>query len=378
MAALYSLLTCILVALWAIRPGTCAPKQYTIGLFCLAVDHEMEKLIHARLKATSPDSPRYGDLLKTLCRIPSTYMKFLNLRGISFVPIFYNNNEKAAYLDQMDDIDGVLLIGGTVYAKYKPIQLGEEESGYSAYRLDTSPYNEYYDTVAKIIEKAKAINDGGRKFLLIGVCVGFQSIIMADTKFKPQLYLIKNSNHQRPIYFDLPTGDNSSSRIKAFIGPENAELFASHSSAFFFHNYGMSLDNFVADPGIYTDYVPVATFRMDTAKQPRDFVAAYEHRRYPFFGLQFHPEKILFETHPSMSKLERNDVTTQLSALFVDFIYSELDTGAAGRAVPLDHIQKYSCPRYKFYDLMIFHEVFVYDCLDFLGRNWNEPPATAK
>ena len=372
------LLGFLIILISAIKADLLTPKQYTIGLFCLAIDHEMERVIREKLKSESEDSPRYTELLKSLCRIPSTYMKFLNLRGIKFMPIFYNNNDVNVYMEQMNYIDGVLLIGGTVYTNYQTIQPINEKSDYRIFRLEPSTYNEYYEAVNRIVKKAKEINDGGRKFLILGICMGFEGLLMSETNFKPKLYFIKNNNYQRSINYQIPIVNNSMSKLKQFIGPENSKLFAENNAAYFFHNYGVSLENFITDPEIYNKFMPVATFQVDNTKQPIDFVAAYEHRKYPFFGLQFHPEKILFETNPAMKNLVKNDLTSQLSTLYIDFIYSELQNGAAGNPVPQDYIKKYSCPRYPFIDLLIFHEVYVYDCLNFLNRNWTFIPAVYK
>ena len=44
------------------------------------------------------------------------------------------------------------------------------------------------------------------------------------------------------------------------------------------------------------NYYPVAIFHKDPNKNPKNFIAAAEHKRYPIFVYQHHPEKILFET----------------------------------------------------------------------------------
>lgn len=367
----------VLIAICTVKTQTADSKQYTIGIFCLAIDKMMEDIVTRMLKTESPDSPRYTDLVKSLCRIPSTYMKFLNIHGVKFIPIFYNNNDVNVYLDQMDHLDGVLFIGGTVYTKYEYVTGLNKKTEYSVVKIDTAPYNEYYDVVRKIVRRAEMINDGGRKFLILGICVGFEGLLMSEAQFTPKMSYINNLNQQRTIYFDIPNMSNSESRIKRFLGPENTRLFAENASAYFFHNYGVSLDDFNSIPEISRNFMPVATFRVDSAKTPLDFIAAYEHRKYPFFGLQFHPEKILFETHPSMSNIVRNDITTKLSTLFSNFVYSELVNGAAGVPLSAESIKKYSCNRYLFTDFTIFHEAYVYDCLNFLSRNWATPPVAA-
>lgn len=57
----------------------------------------------------------------SLCRIPVNYVEFLYSQDILYIPIFYrlglekDPNKKDIFLEQMQYIDGLVMIGGTVY-----------------------------------------------------------------------------------------------------------------------------------------------------------------------------------------------------------------------------------------------------------------------
>ena len=151
---------------------------------------------------------------------------------------------------------------------------------------------------------------------------------------------------------------------------KNRASFSRHDTAYFFHNFGISLREFVRTPAVYKNYIPVAVFTVNTKKRPISFVAAYEHRRYPFFALQFHPEKILYESKTHSPRLRRTKVAVRLSKLFASFILKELKEGGESINIPNKLLKRYSCPRYLFKNLMIFKEAYVYDCLNWLKKHW--------
>lgn len=51
-----------------------------------------------------------------------------------------------------------------------------------------------------------------------------------------------------------------------------------------------------------------------------------------------------------------------ISTRYAEFIYSELEKGAEGNDIPEEIIMKYSCPTYSMANILIFTEVYLYDC----------------
>ncbi|XP_022590481.2 gamma-glutamyl hydrolase [Cyclospora cayetanensis] len=74
-------------------------------------------------------------------------------------------------------------------------------------------------------------------------------------------------------------------------------LLASHPIAYFHHYRNLSVKEFRQDDKLQREWLLTAT-----AKLPREstaeIVAAIEHKQFPFYGFQFHPEKALYEHCP--------------------------------------------------------------------------------
>ena len=57
------------------------------------------------------------------------------------------------------------------------------------------------------------------------------------------------------------------------------------------HNYGLTVESFSKDAGLGAMFEPTSTSTDTTSHDT--FVATMEAYHYPFFGTQFHPEKVL-------------------------------------------------------------------------------------
>ena len=69
------------------------------------------------------------------------------------------------------------------------------------------------------------------------------------------------------------------------------EYFSEEAMTFNHHSYGVSLDEFSADAGLGKMFTPTSTSTDPVSGDT--FVATMESPDYPFFGTQFHPEKVL-------------------------------------------------------------------------------------
>lgn len=67
-------------------------KQYTFGIMCLETDHDMQKYFWETW-GDGTENFDYKTYFSSLCRIPTNYIKFLALKNIKFMPIFYTNND---------------------------------------------------------------------------------------------------------------------------------------------------------------------------------------------------------------------------------------------------------------------------------------------
>lgn len=67
------------------------------------------------------------DKFLSLCWVPETYINLLWSQGISFIPIFYWHGLDEDFLEQMDYVDGLVLIGGTVYNRFPTNYANDKE-----------------------------------------------------------------------------------------------------------------------------------------------------------------------------------------------------------------------------------------------------------
>lgn len=67
--------------------------------------------------------------------------------------------------------------------------------------------------------------------------------------------------------------------------------YSEEGMTFNHHSYGVALDAFTEDKGLGSIFTPTATSTDPVSGDT--FVATMESPNYPFFGTQFHPEKVL-------------------------------------------------------------------------------------
>lgn len=89
-------------------------------------------------------------------------------------------------------------------------------------------------------------------------------------------------------------------------------------STYFFHTKCLVEDLFKAGGPLQAMRVVAKSTDFDGL----DYVAAVEHRQYPFYGLQFHPEKLQYEWNPSGAVM-RPQSGIRLSHHLADFFFSE-------------------------------------------------------
>lgn len=65
-----------------------------------------------------------------------------------------------------------------------------------------------------------------------------------------------------------------------------------HGIFYFNHNWAVSLDTFNTNINLKNFWNLIAT---GITPQNEKFVTSFEARKYPFYGVQFHPEKNMFE-----------------------------------------------------------------------------------
>lgn len=76
-----------------------------------------------------------------------------------------------------------------------------------------------------------------------------------------------------------------------FAGLDNPEYFSQEAMTYNNRDWGVALSTFESDPGLGSMFRPTST--STDLESGQTCVSTMESPDYPFFGTQFHPEKIL-------------------------------------------------------------------------------------
>mmetsp|Transcript_40436 Transcript_40436/g.59416 ORF Transcript_40436/g.59416 Transcript_40436/m.59416 type:complete len:323 (+) Transcript_40436:114-1082(+) len=249
---------------------------------------------------------------KTEYYVAASYVKWLESVGARSLPIPYNADDETV-TDIFQQVNGILFPGGAV---------------------DSLP-----PSARKVWALAKEANENGDKFPLWGTCLGFEYFVMlAGSKGENTL---QSGFDARNISLLLLYSDSAQDSVM-FADDAIRNIAGSHNVTSNFHRMGIEPGHFMGDAGLSSTFKIVST---SLDRKGRPFVSAIEAINtdvYPFYGVQFHPEKNNFEygTFPGTDipyeainhSSDAIEVSTHLARLFVSLarqnmhVYSDVDT----------------------------------------------------
>lgn len=197
--------------------------------------------------------------------IAASYVKFLESSGARVVPIDYNSN--TTVLDNhLASLNGIVFPGGS----------------------------SSFPTAAQyVFDKVVELNKNGNYFPLLGICMGFQWLLVAATNdiniLDPPSGQMDSYNYSIPIIFT-----DTARQSRAFSGAslEILKTLSTENVTMNNHHYGIWTDHFKATPTL-TSFFNVLSNSYD--RQNRQFVSDIEAFDLPIYGHQWHPEKNPFE-----------------------------------------------------------------------------------
>jgi len=141
-----------------------------------------------------------------------------------------------------------------------------------------------------IWEEALSANDRGEYFPIWGTCLGLEFLVELAGGVLDGGYATENMT--LPLIF---TEQAKSSKMLADMPSDLLTMLAdpSQTSAFNAHHNGIDVKNFYKYDSLYTTFNVLAS-SIDPVTG-REFVAVIESEQYPFYGVQWHPEKNVFE-----------------------------------------------------------------------------------
>lgn len=173
----------------------------------------------------------------------------------------------------------------------------------------------YAEAAGHIYDIAMKINDKGNYFPLWGTCLGFEVI----------LYVSNNNTEYR----DDCASSSQSLPLEFTVGYETSRLFQNAPANIInilknenvtpnFHMYCATIDG-LATSGLNKTW-KVLSVNHDW--NGLEFVSTIEHVKYPFYGVQFHPEKNLYEFVKNKNISHTADAVSY-AQYFADFFLSE-------------------------------------------------------
>ncbi|KAM8915793.1 gamma-glutamyl hydrolase [Spinachia spinachia] len=196
--------------------------------------------------------------------IPASYVKYLEEAGARVVPIRINRTEEE-YAHIFDSINGLLLPGGNV-------------------DLQKSQFSRAARIFYRLALKA---NDGGDHFPIWGTCQGFQQLSVI-TAHKNLLTLTDTKAVALPLTL---TPAARSSRFFQSFPKDLLQSVAEENITSNFHSWSLSLQNFSRNGKLKKFYKVLST----NSDGKKEFISTMEAYRYPFYAVQWHPEKSPFE-----------------------------------------------------------------------------------
>ncbi|CEM04335.1 unnamed protein product [Vitrella brassicaformis CCMP3155] len=281
-----------------------------------------------RLRRRGEDATVAGEDVST---IAASYVRFVESGGARVVPVRYDASEDEwEYL--FNSINGILFPGGAMFL----------EGG--------SPYMRAHEF---FVRRAMKAFDQGDYFPVWGTCLGFEAIvdvISGDYSLIRQSHF-NDSNHPSNLSFDRTHKPIQCSRmfrplmahphadcrhesgpvgamngrhdvsapdpgLWSFLSPTILQVLENAKVVYYNHERGINLTTWESTPSLMEFFDVLSTSR---DKNGVDFVSTIESRRYPIYGVQWHPEKNAFEWSPWLDIPHSSDAVrvTQYLALFL-------------------------------------------------------------
>jgi|MDSY01.2.fsa_nt_gb gamma-glutamyl hydrolase len=237
----------------------------------------------------------------------SSYVKWIESAGALVVPLEYNL-PKPILLGFLKQLNGIVLIGGSIENK----------------KTHTNKqFLMYEETIQYILNYTKYQNKIGNYYPVWCTCMTFEltaAFAMEKDILKKQKdiykYLIKEG-------FD---GGNTlhwtkePSKLKKLFTQEELNKMSKEECVFYTHSLSLKYDsNHIKKFSKYANIVATGLTKENKIK----YIAIYELKNMPLYGVQFHPEKIQFEYYNNGYRVPKTDIAIKFSTKLANFFISE-------------------------------------------------------
>lgn len=247
-------------------------------------------------------------------QIPASYVKWIEQSGLRVIPIKFDLPLKSIRI-LLRKINGLVIPGGAANfinqhkCKFikKIIKVKKKYKKYCASR--------FMKTVNFILKEAIIMNENNIFFPIWGTCLGFEVILVSLSKQTLPRRKINSLNHSQNVFWEKINS-------KYFIRMNKSDLNNMQNKKILFYNhiYGILPEDIMKNKYLKDSINIIATTKMDDNTK---FVSIFEHSKYPFIGVQFHPEKIQFEHKVFLNKIDdfkSINISYNMSILFAKLV----------------------------------------------------------
>ncbi|XP_058463329.1 gamma-glutamyl hydrolase-like isoform X2 [Malaya genurostris] len=225
--------------------------------------------------------------------IAASYVKFIEGAGARVVPIWINK-PRSYYENILANLNGVLLPGGATWFN---VSNGYAEAGRHIYDI------------------ANLINAQGSYFPIWGTCLGFELLTYLAANGDEHRAHCSSNNQGLPLNFKI---DFRKSRLFGETPDEVIAILANEPVTSNFHQFCVTEKNFT-EYGLDHDWRVMST---NEDWNGLKFISSIEHKTLPFYGIQFHPEKNVYEWVRNKN-ISHSVNAIKVSQYFADFFVSE-------------------------------------------------------
>ncbi|KAF2880123.1 hypothetical protein ILUMI_26058 [Ignelater luminosus] len=225
--------------------------------------------------------------------IAASYVKLLESAGARVVPILIGQ-EKDYYKYIVQNTNGILFPGGATWFNQSD---GFADAGQILYDL------------------ALERNINGDYYPIWGICLGMELLAQVAVQGKELRAHCLSKKESLPLEFrpDFNTSKTFRQAPRRII-----KILGTLNVTYNYHQYCVTEKNFTSF-GLDQDWRIVST---NKDVYGLEFISVFESKRYPFYGIQFHPEKNQYEFKPSL-KIPHSKEAVEMSQYFANFFVEE-------------------------------------------------------
>lgn len=197
--------------------------------------------------------------------IATGHIEWLKQHNVQVIPIPYYTKHLNHYISQ---VNGLYLPSGGTFANTQ---------------------KEYYYACKKLLYMAIEENNKGNYFPVWGGCMGMQQMMIVADNNDNYKNLLDTFDSKKYLYLPLYFIQNGKeSKIFSYFTKKQIHNMELHNCSLHNHSLGISPSKFIKHKNL-NDFYKIVNISYDRNNKP--FVSTIEGKKYPFYGVQWHPER---------------------------------------------------------------------------------------